>query len=123
MNVVLARKWGAVDCRWNQNAHVFAYPNWRKSPLDRETFARLRNSPWIVHYCSPSKPWQYFCRHPFARDFFGCLDHTDWKDWRPERPENFLQQWWDFHYRPLSKKWKSQVRTAKQFIRGKRRAA
>jgi lipopolysaccharide biosynthesis glycosyltransferase len=123
LNVVLAGRWRALDYRWNQGAHLFVYPTWRESPLDRPTFARLRVSPWIVHFCSPSKPWQYFCPHPFARDFLACLDQTDWKGWRPARPEEFWSKWWDFHYRPLRSRWKSNVRAIKQAIRERRRAA
>jgi lipopolysaccharide biosynthesis glycosyltransferase len=123
LNIVLAGNWRAIDSRWNQNAHIYAFPNWRNSPLQRKEFKSLRRSPWIVHFCSPAKPWHYFCHHPFARDFFRCLDQTDWKGWRPERPDNFWHKWWDFHYRPVRNKWKTNVRSAKQFIRGKRRAA
>ena len=123
LNVVLAHKWRALDYRWNQNAHVFVYPNWRKSPLDRATFAQLRISPWIVHFCSPSKPWQYFCRHPFTRDFFRCLNQTDWRGWRPERPDGFMKLWWEYHYLPLRSQWKTSVRAVKKVIRRKRRAA
>lgn len=121
LNVVLAGKWRALDFRWNQGAHLFVYPSWRESPLDRQTFARLRKSPWIVHFCSPSKPWQYFCHHPFSRGFYRCLEQTDWRGWRPERPEDFLRLWWDHHYRPLRTQWKSRVRAIKQFIRPNRR--
>jgi len=123
MNVVLAGKWRALDYRWNQGAHIYAYPAWRQSPLDRETFAQLRTAPWIVHFCSPSKPWHYFCRHPFTRDFRRCLRETDWSEWRPEKPERFLSKLWDFHYRPLRNEWKRHTRALKQTIRAKRRKA
>ncbi len=123
LNVVLSGKWRMLDPRWNQGAHVFVYPSWEESPLDAETFIQLRKSPWIVHFCSPSKPWLYFCQHPFTRDFRRCLNHTDWKTWRPERPDQFLQLWWDFHYQPLRSQWKRSVRVIKQVVRGKRRAA
>jgi lipopolysaccharide biosynthesis glycosyltransferase len=123
LNIVLAGRWRAIDPRWNQNAHIYAFPGWRKSPLDRETFAGLRRAPWIVHFCSPSKPWQYFCPHPFTRAFYHCLDATHWRGWRPERPANFWHKWWDFHYRPIQKRWKTNVRAVKQYIRGQKRAA
>jgi lipopolysaccharide biosynthesis glycosyltransferase len=123
LNVVLARRWRALDDRWNQGAHIFEYPNWRLSPFDRETFARLRTDPWIVHFCSPSKPWHYFCRHPFQKEFFRCLDRTDWRGWRPEKPQDFFRAWWDFHYLPLRGEWKRRVRTVKQAIRQKRQRA
>ena len=121
LNVVLARKWRALDHRWNQGAHLYVYPNWRQSPFDRETFAQLRNAPWIVHFCSPSKPWHYFCRHPFRREFFRCLEQTDWKNWRPERPDQFLKQWWDYHYLPLRSQVKANIRVIKHAIRSARR--
>jgi lipopolysaccharide biosynthesis glycosyltransferase len=124
LNVVLSGRWRAVDPRWNQNAHIYAFPSWRNSPLDRETYFQLRRAPWIVHFCSPSKPWQYFCPHPFTRAFYRCLAQTDWHTWQPERPDRFWHKWWDFHYRPVQKKWKTNVRAAKQYIRGpKPRAA
>lgn len=123
LNIVLAGRWRAIDGRWNQNSHVYAFPSWRQSPLDRDTFAALRRSPWLVHFCSPSKPWHYFCHHPFTRAFYRCLDQTAWRGWRPERPEKFLNKCWDFYYRPLRMKWKTQVRNVKQLVRGSRRAA
>jgi lipopolysaccharide biosynthesis glycosyltransferase len=123
LNVVLAGSWRPLDYRWNQGTHVYAYPSWRESPVDRPTLAALRTSPWIVHFCSPSKPWHYFNRHPFRREFFRCLRQTEWRDWRAKPPENLLKEWWDFHYGPLRLKWKSRVRTLKQTIRGQRRKA
>jgi lipopolysaccharide biosynthesis glycosyltransferase len=123
LNVVLAGKWRALDPRWNQGAHMFVYPNWRKSPFDRQTFYDLRRNPWVVHFCSPSKPWHYFCHHPFTRDFFRCLDQTEWKGWRPERPDNFLRQLWDFHYQPLRREWKMHVRDVKLAVRRQLRKA
>jgi lipopolysaccharide biosynthesis glycosyltransferase len=123
LNVVLAGKWRALDERWNQGAHVYMYPNWESSPLDQETFAHLRNDPWIVHFCSPSKPWHYFCHHPFTRDFRNRLEHTAWKGWQPERPENFVQQWCQFHYQPLRHQWKVKIRALKRAVGHKRRRA
>ncbi|MEX0612586.1 MAG: glycosyltransferase family 8 protein [Pirellulales bacterium] len=123
LNVVLARRWRPLDYRWNQGTHLFAYPNWRKCPLDRATYEQLRKSPWIVHFSSPSKPWHYFCRHPFRREFFRCLEQTQWRGWRPERPDHLIKQWWDFHYRPLRNQWKSRIRALKQSVRRKRRKA
>jgi lipopolysaccharide biosynthesis glycosyltransferase len=123
LNVVLAGKWRPLDYRWNQGAHLFVYPHWRKSPLDQATFTQLRTAPWIVHFCSPTKPWHYFNNHPFRSEFFRCLDRTDWQGWRPERPQDFLRQWWDLHYQPLRSGWKKHFRNVKQLIRGQRRKA
>ena len=123
LNIVLAGRWRALDDRWNQGAHIFEYPTWRLSPFDQATFTRLRREPWIVHFCSPSKPWHYFCHHPFQSDFYDALDRTDWRGWRPARPENYLHTWWNFHYQPLRTNLKRRLRAAKQAIRQGRRAA
>jgi len=83
LNVVLHDRWRPVDPRWNQTAGVFQYPSWRDSPYGRAEFQRLKREPWIVHYCSPTKPWHGFCDHPYRRDFFRTLDRTEWRGWRP----------------------------------------
>jgi lipopolysaccharide biosynthesis glycosyltransferase len=123
LNIVLARSWRALDYRWNQGAHLFVYPNWSESPFDRETYSRLRTDPWIVHFCSPSKPWHYFCRHPFRREFIRCLDRTHWQSWRPARPDNYFQSWWEFHSRPIRRSWRSNVRAFENALRRRRKAA
>lgn len=118
LNVVLAGKWRPLDRRWNQGAHIYAYPSWRESPFERDEFQRLRTEPWIVHYCSPTKPWQYFCRHPHVRQFYRTLDRTAWRSWRPDRPERFLKLWWDFHYKPRRLRMKTRLRLARERLSG-----
>ena len=83
LNVVLSGRWGELDLRWNQVTHVHAYPAWHESPFDQRRVARLRDDPWVVHYCAASKPWHADCRHPWAGEFFRVLDATPWRDWRP----------------------------------------
>ena len=124
LNVVLAERWRALDLQWNQGVHVYICRNWTESWLDRATFTQLRKAPWIVHFCSPAKPWHYFCRHPFTGEFRRSLRQTAWRDWRPAPPERLLSKWWDFYYRPVRNEWKTQVRALKKAVRGdKRRAA
>jgi lipopolysaccharide biosynthesis glycosyltransferase len=123
LNVMLAGDWRELDHRWNQGAHIYAYPNWRESPLDRQTFAQLRTSPWIVHFCSPSKPWHYFCRHPFKEEFRHYVGLTDWNGWQPERPKEFLRRWWGHHYKPLRGKVQARWRAVKLALSPKRRRA
>jgi lipopolysaccharide biosynthesis glycosyltransferase len=101
LNVVLAGRWKEIDPRWNQSAYVHAYPSWQQSPLDRETFHQLRDNPWIVHFCSPAKPWHYFCHHPNTQDFRKNLKETDWRDWSPPVPNDYLRKWWKFHFTPV----------------------
>ena len=94
LNVVLAGHWGELDPRWNQGAHVYAYPDWSESPYDRETFDRLRRDPWIIHYCSPAKPWHHGCAHPLAGEFRAVVNRTAWRGWRPPAPASSWRAWW-----------------------------
>jgi lipopolysaccharide biosynthesis glycosyltransferase len=123
LNVVFAGKWGELDRRWNQGAHLYVYPNWRESPFDQQTFDTLRADPWIVHFCSPSKPWHYFCHHPLASEWRRSLRQTDWRNWKPEKPEQYLTKLWGYYYQPLRSEWKRRVRGVKQTIRQKYRRA
>jgi lipopolysaccharide biosynthesis glycosyltransferase len=90
LNVVLAGRWGRLDPRWNQGSHVFVYPTWEQSPLDRRTFEQMRDDPYIVHYTTNSKPWSPLCPHPLRGLYFEYLDRTVWAGWRPGR----LQVMW-----------------------------
>ena len=91
LNAMLADRWKQLDYRWNQGTHIYEYPSWQLSPVDKETFNNLRNDPWIVHFCSPSKPWHDGFKHPFCDEFFTSIDRTVWKGWRPE--PNPAQRW------------------------------
>lgn len=117
LNVVLAEKWRALDYRWNQGAHLFVYPSWRESPLDRETYRAMRDDPWIVHFCSPAKPWHYFCAHPSTAEFYSALDRTAWNGWRPARPADYATKWWEFHYTRKMQQAKANFRTLKLVAR------
>jgi lipopolysaccharide biosynthesis glycosyltransferase len=83
LNVVLSGRWGALDVKWNQGANVFAYPDWQHSPYDRQTYERLRDDPYIVHFTTRHKPWHLSCRHPLCDAFFDYVDRTSWAGWRP----------------------------------------
>jgi lipopolysaccharide biosynthesis glycosyltransferase len=100
LNVVLARRWGMLDPRWNQGAHIYRFPTWRFSHLTKETFRTLRNAPYIIHFNSPEKPWQADNRHPSRNEFFRYLDHTDWAGWRPADDKSW-EGWWKFQKRQL----------------------
>jgi lipopolysaccharide biosynthesis glycosyltransferase len=92
LNVVFCDRWRQLDLRWNLGAHLSIYPSWKNSPLSKEQFAQLKDDPWIVHFCSPVKPWHDGCRHPYTAAFFETLDRTEWRGWRPEpAPEIRLQ--------------------------------
>ena len=107
LNVVLAGQWRQLDPRWNQGAHAYTFPTWQESPFEQEMFSALRHDPWIVHFTSRNKPWHYFCRHPFRRQFFATVDETEWRGWRPAPPANDrLRQWWSYQFAPVRQWWK-----------------
>lgn len=123
LNVVLAGDWRELDLRWNQGAHLFVYPHPDDSPFDSTTYQQIVDDPWIVHFCSPDKPWNYFCRHPSTRAFRRQVQQTDWRHWKPDRPQKFVRRWWGHHYKPAREQWKTQVRRVKNNLGIRKRAA
>lgn len=124
LNVVLAGRWRELDPRWNQCSHVYTFPTWHESPFDEATFRSLRADPWIVHFTAKIKPWHYFCRHPFRREFFRYLDQTDWRGWRPTLPKgNVLRQTWDYSFAPLRSWFKVYASRARRAANRLRKAA
>jgi lipopolysaccharide biosynthesis glycosyltransferase len=117
LNVVLADKWGELDCRWNQTSQIYRFPSWDRSPLDETAFEQLRNGPFIVHFNTRCKPWHLGCEHPLREAFFKYVDMTPWAGvrptrrpwsfarWRRERVEDLLvlagrrYRWLDAHFR------------------------
>lgn len=106
LNVVLHGRWRPIDCRWNQGSHIYRYP----APIGPFTAGEndaLRRDPWIVHFTSGHKPWQWESTHPFKRQFLRTVDQTAWKGWRPEAPYHNMAEWIGYHldrYRDWTKK-------------------
>jgi lipopolysaccharide biosynthesis glycosyltransferase len=119
LNVELAGQWRPLDVRWNQTAWAFEYPSWRESPLSREQFQQIRSDPWIVHFCSPTKPWHYFCDHPYRQAFFSTLKRTEWRDWRPQKSADAGSSRWKYLRRKFRKTIRSFAATAKEHRDGR----
>lgn len=96
LNVVFHGRWGRLPVRWNQGAHALDYPNLDNSPVDREEFRTMLESPGIVHFTTEFKPWHFHWKHLRGDLFYRELDETAWKGWRPEDP-GF--SWSDFQQR------------------------
>ena len=82
LNLVLIKKWGELDPRWNQLPVVHDFPSWQESPYTEQQFAATVNDPLIIHYGSRPKPWQRHCSHPQRARFYEYLDKTAWSGWR-----------------------------------------
>jgi lipopolysaccharide biosynthesis glycosyltransferase len=85
INAVLPGRIGELDPRWNQQTLLFARELAAALPYSEEQVARLRTEPWIVHYSTHIKPWNYESRHPFRDEWFALLDETPYRGWRPSR--------------------------------------
>ncbi len=85
INAVLAGRIGALDPRWNQQTEHFDMQFQVTLPYPGEQLAQLLADPWIVHYTTHVKPWDYQSRHPFRDEWFARLDETPYRGWRPSR--------------------------------------
>lgn len=126
LNVLFSGRWRPLDARWNQNSNLWGWKGPTDCAFDAETFYRLRNDPWIVHFTWTTKPWHYGCTHPAVRSFFRAVDRTDWRGWRPAAPAemqarlaNAYNQYRAWYRRTIS----PVTRSLKATISGKKRAA
>ena len=79
------------------------HPSYGKSRgADYSDMQEAINSPVIIHYASPDKPWFIFSRHPFRTEYFKYLKLTPWKNekypWREQvhilaRPFRVILYW------------------------------
>ncbi|MEI2653948.1 MAG: glycosyltransferase family 8 protein [Microthrixaceae bacterium] len=73
-NVVLADRWHALPARWNVQSYWYAIdicirsasypPDWRLE------YVNAIKNPAIVHYTTPSKPWQFMNAHPMKAEYW-----------------------------------------------------
>jgi len=87
LNAIFIEKWKELDPRWNQQGCVFWPQVLPESEFTESIMSRyhdLVNNPFIIHYLSPSKPWDYKCMHPFVHRFLFYLKESGWftrKEW------------------------------------------
>jgi lipopolysaccharide biosynthesis glycosyltransferase len=74
LNVVLARQWKPLPARWNVQSLWYALDFCIRSttfaPEWRLEFVNAVMNPAIIHYASPSKPWQFMNVHPLKREYW-----------------------------------------------------
>jgi lipopolysaccharide biosynthesis glycosyltransferase len=80
MNVVLARRWGTMDGKWDVHFDCS-----REVEDSARELVRVKDAA-IVHYASATKPWHYYAQHPSQAVFYRYLDETAWAGWRPWPP-------------------------------------
>jgi lipopolysaccharide biosynthesis glycosyltransferase len=126
LNILFSEKWLPLDARWNQNSNLWGWKGPADCAFDADTFYKLRNDPWIVHFTWTAKPWHYGCTHPAVRGFFRAVDRTNWRGWRPAGPPEFSARMTNAYqqYRAWYRRAVSPVtRSLKATISRKKRAA
>jgi lipopolysaccharide biosynthesis glycosyltransferase len=81
LNAVLINKWQELDPRWNQQGCIYwpeVLPETEFTKDIMKDYNQLINEPFIIHFLSPSKPWNYKCMHPEARKFLFYLKESGW---------------------------------------------
>lgn len=57
----------------------------------------VRNTPYIIHFCEPIKPWFRECKHPYRKLYRKYLDMTPWRTRRlPPCGEAYGRPVWQY---------------------------
>lgn len=91
LNVIFANRWGELDPRWNQTPFTEDFGSWKDSPFDEETYKRLLEDPYIIHFATKFKPWNHYSNHN-KKIFYKYLDMTAWAGWRYGIDKAILKQ-------------------------------
>lgn len=81
LNAALIGKWKELDPRWNQQGVVFWFsvlPETRFTYKIKNMYYELVNNPFVIHYVSKNKPWNYSCMHPLTGRFMYYLKKSRW---------------------------------------------
>jgi lipopolysaccharide biosynthesis glycosyltransferase len=81
LNAVLAGQWGELHPKWNFQPMIDAYSSWEASPFSEEVYNDLMYTPYIIHYVTRLKPWNFYYT-PYKEYFFQYVDKTLWSGWR-----------------------------------------
>lgn len=86
LNILLYDSWKAIDLTWNAQPFIFdGTLNSESSHYERYqrfNYLKALNNPSIVHFVGggSSKPWHYYCQHPFKQDYLAYRKITPWKN-------------------------------------------
>lgn len=81
LNAVLIGKWRELDPRWNQQGPVFwpqLLPETGFTDAIMDIYEELKNEPYVIHFLSSSKPWDFKCMHPLTHRFMYYLKQSCW---------------------------------------------
>jgi lipopolysaccharide biosynthesis glycosyltransferase len=82
LNALLVGQWKELDARWNYMVSALElYTSSKGKIFTEEFYLSLIQEPYIIHYASPCKPWN-FRKTPYKEHFFKYVDLTEWSGWR-----------------------------------------
>jgi len=85
LNYVLQGKWLRLEPKWNATRKIFEVEDPMQIGMNKDEFDTAKSDPAIVHFTGggPSKPWHYFCIHPFKYEYDRFVAQTPWKNYTP----------------------------------------
>lgn len=82
LNAVFLNQFAALAAHWNfQTSMLWCEPE--RLGLSYGAFRRLLESPAIIHYTTPSKPWHFRNTHPQKEVYYRYLLKTPYRGYRP----------------------------------------
>lgn len=85
LNYLLQDRWLRIESKWNSQNLLFKEYSYQDLGIEKEEFEQARLNPILIHYVGAgiSKPWYYYCDHPFKGEYYKYLLRTPWKSFRP----------------------------------------
>lgn len=75
LNAILYDKWLPLPAIWNViPSHLLSFSTWHDSLLSKDEYQEVWNSPGIIHYAGPLKPWLPNYEGPFQDSFSAYLN-------------------------------------------------
>jgi lipopolysaccharide biosynthesis glycosyltransferase len=88
LNAVLHKETIPLDCKWNvlpfflsEELKNYTFPEFVEYSYQIES---VKKDPFVVHFVSKPKPWQYGCNNVWKSEYFKYLDLTPWRGQRPK---------------------------------------
>jgi lipopolysaccharide biosynthesis glycosyltransferase len=100
-NMAFHKKWLKLHPRWNViSTYFFKNKISRSSNIDE-----IINNPGIIHFSvskGRSRPWLYWSRHPYKKEYYKYLYKTPWKGFKPtDRSKKLLLKYFRRRFIPI----------------------
>lgn len=77
ISALFPKQWKKLHPRWNVQTTFFDLsPD--QLPVPKQQAIEAIESPAIIHFIGPNKPWHYLCKHPFQNKYREWVDKTVW---------------------------------------------